>query len=252
MVSFEVFIDQSPELRGRLRNAFILRVFLSRKAMSNDVTTQEAIEFAENPEPRCPCILLLDTSGSMQGSPIVALNEGVRLFAQVVAKDPVAARRVDVAVITFDNRVNVIQPFTSIGMFNAPQLTAAGETAMGPAIDRALDLISERRDVYARNGVGCFCPWVLMITDGELHGETGELAIKAGARIKAAEAARQLAFYAVGVQHANMQKLAEIVVRPPTKLDGLDFNKMFLWLSASIQMVTHSVDAKLISGPPSG
>ena len=24
-----------------------------------------ATEFAENPEPRCPCLLLLDTSGSM-------------------------------------------------------------------------------------------------------------------------------------------------------------------------------------------
>lgn len=28
-----------------------------------------AAEFAENPEPRCPCILLLDTSGSMEGDP---------------------------------------------------------------------------------------------------------------------------------------------------------------------------------------
>jgi len=26
-----------------------------------------AAEFAENPEPRCPCVLLLDTSASMQG-----------------------------------------------------------------------------------------------------------------------------------------------------------------------------------------
>jgi hypothetical protein len=32
------------------------------------------VEFAENPEPRCPCILLLDTSGSMQGAPIRELN----------------------------------------------------------------------------------------------------------------------------------------------------------------------------------
>jgi len=29
-------------------------------------------EFADNPEPRCPCLLLLDTSHSMQGSPIAA------------------------------------------------------------------------------------------------------------------------------------------------------------------------------------
>ena len=31
-------------------------------------------EFADNPEPRCACILLLDTSGSMSGQPINELN----------------------------------------------------------------------------------------------------------------------------------------------------------------------------------
>ncbi|HHJ3527691.1 TPA: hypothetical protein ACQJSE_004482, partial [Escherichia coli] len=29
---------------------------------------------ASNPEPRCPCILLLDVSGSMNGRPINELN----------------------------------------------------------------------------------------------------------------------------------------------------------------------------------
>ena len=33
-------------------------------------------EFADNPENRCPVLLLLDTSGSMQGHPIKELNEG--------------------------------------------------------------------------------------------------------------------------------------------------------------------------------
>ena len=38
-------------------------------------------EFAENPEPRCPVVLVLDTSGSMQGKAINELNEGLRAFA---------------------------------------------------------------------------------------------------------------------------------------------------------------------------
>ena len=37
---------------------------------------EESVEFAENPEPRCPCVLLLDTSGSMPGEKLAALNEG--------------------------------------------------------------------------------------------------------------------------------------------------------------------------------
>jgi len=34
----------------------------------------------ENPEPRCPCLLLLDTSGSMMGEPIRELNDGLVVF----------------------------------------------------------------------------------------------------------------------------------------------------------------------------
>lgn len=51
----------------------------------------EAVEFAENPEPRCPCILLLDTSGSMQGEPINALNEGLLTFGQELNHDKVGS-----------------------------------------------------------------------------------------------------------------------------------------------------------------
>ena len=35
----------------------------------------EASEFAENPEPRVPCVLLLDVSGSMSGQPIAELKK---------------------------------------------------------------------------------------------------------------------------------------------------------------------------------
>lgn len=49
------------------------------------MTDLAAIEFAENPEPRCPCVLLLDTSGSMGGAPIAALNDGLKTFAGSLA-----------------------------------------------------------------------------------------------------------------------------------------------------------------------
>lgn len=46
-----------------------------------------AAEFAENPEPRCPCILLLDTSGSMQGEAIQELNRGLNAFREELFSD---------------------------------------------------------------------------------------------------------------------------------------------------------------------
>ncbi|WP_233220857.1 vWA domain-containing protein [Chlorogloea sp. CCALA 695] len=48
-------------------------------------------DFVENPEPRCPVILLCDTSGSMAGAPIDALNEGLATFKSEVYQDEIAA-----------------------------------------------------------------------------------------------------------------------------------------------------------------
>jgi uncharacterized protein YegL len=58
-------------------------------------------DFVSNPEPRCPCLLLLDTSQSMQGAPITELNRGLITFKEELAKDPLAMKRVEVAVVTF-------------------------------------------------------------------------------------------------------------------------------------------------------
>jgi uncharacterized protein with von Willebrand factor type A (vWA) domain len=45
--------------------------------MASEIKLEENVEFAMNPEPCCACVLLLDTSGSMFGEPINALNEGL-------------------------------------------------------------------------------------------------------------------------------------------------------------------------------
>ena len=70
------------------------------------MTHSDQIPFASpdlvaNPEPRCPCLLLLDTSGSMSGRPIEELNQGLRVFKEELTSDDMAMQRVEVAVITF-------------------------------------------------------------------------------------------------------------------------------------------------------
>lgn len=53
----------------------------------------ELAEFAMNPDPRCPCVLLLDVSGSMAGESIQQLSEGYTAFLDALRLDAVAARR---------------------------------------------------------------------------------------------------------------------------------------------------------------
>lgn len=213
---------------------------------------EAAVEFAENPEPRCPCVLLIDTSGSMRGEAILALNEGLARFQQELQGDDLAARRVEVAVVRFASDVTVERDFVTADRFTAPVLAAEGLTAMGGGIQRALDLVAERKALYKSNGVAYYRPWIFMITDGEPQGEPDEVVEGAAQRVRDDEAAKRVAFFAVGVQGANMERLAAISSRAPVRLRGLDFGEMFVWLSASMQRVSQSKVGEQVPLTPPG
>ena len=198
-----------------------------------------AAEFAENPEPRCACILLLDTSGSMNGQPINELNAGLRTFKDELCADPLAAKRVEVAVVAFNDSPRTVTDFCSPTDFNPPTLTTGGTTAMGAAIRDALSLLESRKAVYDANGISRLRPWVFLITDGEPTDEYHS----AAQLVRDGEAAGKFGFFAVAVgSDANMQKLADIAPasRPPVKLDGLRFRDLFVWLSKSMRSVSRS------------
>jgi len=220
--------------------------------MSGEPKIEEVVEFAENPEPRCPCVLLLDTSGSMQGAPIDALNAGLVAFKNDLVKDQLASQRVEVAVVTFDNRVSVVQDFVTADKFEPPVLSAQGQTFMGSGINKALDMIQDRKAQYRTNGIAYYRPWVFMITDGEPQGEPDDVVERAALRIKDDEADKRVAFFAVGVENANMDRLRGIVIRTPVKLTGLNFTEMFIWLSKSTQAVSHSRLDEQVALPPPG
>ncbi|MEM2355473.1 MAG: VWA domain-containing protein [Candidatus Bathyarchaeia archaeon] len=212
-------------------------------------TELEKVEFAMNPEPRCACVLLLDTSGSMQGEPISALNEGLRILKEELMKDELASKRVEIAIVTFDSDVRVVQDFVTVDKFEPPTLTAQGLTYMGTAILKALDMIEARKSVYKQYGISYYRPWVFMITDGEPQGEPEEIVKLAARRIAEGEEGNHIVFFAVGVEGANMERLKSIVVREPKKLKGLNFRELFLWLSDSLGRVSASKPGEQVPLP---
>ena len=218
--------------------------------MSEASSLDEMVEFAENPEPRCPCVLLLDTSSSMRGAPIAALNEGLRAFRDDLMQDALALQRVEVAVVTFDSHVQLVQDFVTVDQFDPPILTAQGYTHMGAAIHQALDMVQARKEQYRANGVAYYRPWVFMMTDGEPQDEPNEVVEQAAQRLKADEVQKRVAFFAVGVEKANMARLTTIAERTPIKLKGLNFVDMFVWLSASMQAVAQSQPDDQLALPP--
>jgi uncharacterized protein YegL len=206
-------------------------------------------EFVENPENRCPVILLLDTSGSMSGQPIQELNRGLAAFKEDVLRDAQASLSVEVALVAF-GPVRLMQDFVTIDNFTPPQLEANGGTPMGEAIDYALDLLENRKQTYKDNGVLYYRPWVFLITDGAPTDDWHN----AAQRVKEEEAQRRMLFFTVGIQGADMNKLREIapIERPPLMLNGLDFRSLFVWLSTSMKRVSSGKVGEAVALPPVG
>jgi uncharacterized protein YegL len=223
-------------------------------------------EFADNPEPRCPVVLLLDTSGSMRGAPIDQLNEALKQFDQELKDDILASLRVEVAVIAFGGGVRALgggqensgqdvgfdaaQAFTTVDLFAPPELKASGGTPMGQAVLRGLEMIRARKEIYKQNDLDYFRPWVFLITDGKPTDSWEQAAEQA----RLEESRKGILMFGIGVEGADMETLARFTAesRPPLKLRGLAFGELFQWLSRSLSAVAHSKPGEQVPLPPTG
>jgi uncharacterized protein YegL len=200
-----------------------------------------AAQFVENPEPRCPCLLLLDTSASMRGRPIEELNAGLVAFRDELAADEMAMKRIEIGLMTF-GPVQLVADFTTPDLFYPPTLAANGDTPMGSAITQGLDLIRQRKEVYRAHGVAYYRPWVFLITDG---GPTDAWQ-QAAREVREGEQSKSFMFFTVGVDGAAFDTLKQIGTREPLKLNGLRFRDLFVWLSNSLGAISRSQTSDVV------
>ena len=199
----------------------------------------DEIQFAENPEPRCPCVLVVDVSSSMYGNKMNQLNSGIATFEQELKADQLASLRTEVAIVTFGSGAEMRQDFVTADQFSPPTLRANGATEMSAGINLALDKIEERKKMYRDNGIDYYRPWLFLITDGAPT-ETPKEVNAMSERLKSADGDKRVAAFSVGVQGADMDLLTEISPRRPLMLKGLEFTSMFVWLSQSMSRVSAS------------
>lgn len=203
-------------------------------------------EFIQNPEPRVPFVLLLDTSGPMNNhGRIQQLNAGLVNLIQDLMTDNLAKLRVEIAIVSFGGGVNILQDFVTAYQFVPPELQAYGNAPMGLAIDTGLNLLKWRKQKYKTHGVAYFRPWMILITRSEPTD-----AWQAGAqRLHEAVSQKKTLFLAVGLEDAIMPVLRQIFPSMSIKWQDLRLKEIFQWLSASKSPIASTSSAPTSSVP---
>jgi len=117
---------------------------------------------------RLPVYFLLDTSGSMYGTSIVALNNSLSEMIGTLRQDPQAIESVWISIITFDITAKEIIPLSSLDSFQLPEITCpkSGPTHTG----EALSLLQKKVTTDVKKGTpdlkGDWKPLLFIFTDG--------------------------------------------------------------------------------------
>lgn len=201
------------------------------------------LEFAENREPRIPIVLVLDCSDSMMEkregelrTPFEALNGGLDTLWSALHGDDLAKRRAEVSFITFGSDVSKPTDFATVEDMVLPALAPMGVTSFGEALEVAMDTIEERKRVYKEEGIQYYRPILLAISDGLPTSSMDE----ASRRIREFTERKKLTFMPIAVDGADVELMSSISGKPAAKLQGMKFDELFQWLSASVAIVSAS------------
>lgn len=237
--------------------------------MNNNIVDLNDLE--NNPTPRVPVCLCLDTSGSMgrivRGetkstgktvyndgqmwnivtggvSAINDLNDGLNQFFEAIRTDEVAVYSAEICVITFGGKkAEVISNFATVDQIDTSfSLVADGDTYMGEAVNMALDRLEKRKQAYKDKGIDYFQPWLVIMTDGTPNGSKSELET-AITRVQKMVNERKLTVFPLGVgPEADMSTLAKFSPkRSPLKIKETKYKEFFEWLSQSVVTTSQSM-----------
>ena len=212
------------------------------------------LEFADNPEPRCPVLIIADCSGSMAGRPIDAMNLGVDDLFQAIIDDEIARNRVEVALLSFSTEARVERDFGTISDLTKTNMRAGGATNMHLAIQQGCDLLEDRKEQYRSGGVPYFRPIMVLFSDGLPTSPRPEME-QANQLLVDMEGDNRLTIFKVGVNADAVQAMLRVLPNPnsrfqPQQLDNLRFSDFFVWLSKSVSAISRSTPGDAVNLPP--
>ena len=205
------------------------------------------LELMNNQEQRLPCVLVLDTSASMHGDPIDELSAGLDIFAEELKSDDDASQKVQVLIVKCGGNAEILSDWIDAESFEPPSLSASGGTPLGEAVSLAADALESRKQEYRQAGVSYLKPWLFIISDGVPTDSWKP----AASDLVELERQGKFTTFPIAVEGADIEIMNSFALRDAQKLDGVEFKKLFQWISASVRVGSQRADdTETISLPP--
>jgi uncharacterized protein YegL len=192
---------------------------------------------------RLPVYLALDTSGSMLGEPIQAVNVGLQAMLASLRQNPFALESVYLSVITFDGKINEIFPLTPLDSVSLPEIVCpeSGPTFLGEALHFICDKVDRDIRKSSADQKGDWRPLLFIMTDGK---PSDTLAFNESIpRVKKTNFGSVVAC-AAGPKALpeQLKQLTDKVVSLDT-MDSNSFSSFFQWVSAAVTAGSASMGA---------
>jgi uncharacterized protein YegL len=203
---------------------------------------------------RLPVYFLLDTSGSMNGEPIQALNNAMSGMINSLRSDAQASETLWISIITFDRIVNEISPLTELPLFQLPEIVCpqSGPTNTGKALELLYEKVSKEVKKGSPTQKGDWRPLLFIFTDGKPSDP--QLYSEMIPKIKSLNFGSIVGCAAGSLaDNSKLKELAETVVHLDTA-DSSTLKQFFKWVSDTIEQGNKSmgtVDTVALPAPPS-
>ena len=199
-------------------------------------------ESPKNLEEKSCCVFVLDTSGSMTGTKIQQLNDGLQQFSQEILQMPEVRQRLEIAIIAFNSHAHIILKPTLAVNLEMPHLSASGTTRLVDGVREGMNWARGRTKWYDDTGQPRKRPWVILITDG--YPDEGQDMRGLKRELQQAEENKEMSFLAIGVEEADMNLLRFLSMSNPhlgaRKMEGLKFSEFFKWVSELMSGVVNT------------
>ena len=113
--------------------------------------------------------ICIDTSGSMRGEPIEAVNNGLQSLLSSLRQNPYALESVYLNVVTFDSDIKEVLPLTPLEQVVMPEIVCpdSGATLLGEALEHIVASVARDRVVGSAEQKGDWRPILIVLTDGK-------------------------------------------------------------------------------------